>query len=96
MSPSQKSSLTDPTLENLTANMNSMTKSLEKQFESKEIKKSKYDLLEPLIKQMILNASATSSEFASKEPAAELLAIANCSSLARCQTMLNFYLYEAK
>ena len=96
LSPLQPSSSPDPILENLIANACSMTKSLEKQFESKEAKKSKRDSLEPFVKQMILNASATSSEFSAEEPTAELLAIMNYSSLARSQTMLNFYLHKAK
>ena len=74
-----------------------MTKSLEKQLESKDApKKTKYELLEPFMKQMILNASATSSEFSATEPTAELVSIINCSSLARSQTMLNFYLHKSK
>ena len=48
------------------------------------------------MKQMILNASATSSKFAAKETTAEPLDVVNCSCLARSQTMLNFCLNKAK
>ena len=59
-------------------------------------KKSKYDQLECFLKNMILNTTATSLKFSASEPAEELLSIINYSTLARSQTMLNFYLHKSK
>ena len=84
----------DATLSHLASNVHSLTTTLEKHHLEKSTKKCKFDSMESFTKQMILNASAKTSNISASRPCTSFLEILNCASASRSQASLNHKLHQ--
>ena len=79
-SSSSVPSPSDATLSHLASNVHSLIMTLEKHHNEKSTKKCKFDSMEEFTKQMILNASAKTSDVSAVKPCTSFLEILNYAS----------------